>query len=157
MLETVHIALGSNLGDREANILDALNRIDATEGLRFLRRSALHETEPVGPPQPEYLNAAAEIECSLDPVGLLRRLKEIEMEIGRTDTVRWGPRVIDIDIIFFGDRVIDADDLTVPHAEMAGRAFVLEPLAEIAPDRVHPVYEKTVAELLENCRTSEKT
>jgi 2-amino-4-hydroxy-6-hydroxymethyldihydropteridine diphosphokinase len=153
--EIVYLALGSNLGDREANIDHALKVIGESEWLRIAAVSRKYETEPLGPPQPEYVNSAVEIECDLEPNALLGLLKGIETAMGREDTERWGPRIIDIDMIFFGDRVIDSERLTVPHKEMANRRFVLEPLAEIAPEKVHPVLGQTVSSLLEVCGLSE--
>jgi 2-amino-4-hydroxy-6-hydroxymethyldihydropteridine diphosphokinase len=152
--ETVHIALGANLGDRHANIARALEEL-RSEGLRVTKKASVIETEPVGPPQPRYLNSAVEAECDLSPTELLAALKRIEKTMGRTDGERWGPRVIDLDILFFGDRVIDTDELVVPHAELASRSFVLEPLAEIAPDKTHPVLKKTVAELRDDARKTQ--
>jgi 2-amino-4-hydroxy-6-hydroxymethyldihydropteridine diphosphokinase len=98
--------------------------------------SSVYDTDPVGPPQPDFLNAVAEVHTSLGPRELLARLKSIESELGREPAERWGPREIDLDLLLYGDEVVESDDLRLPHPEMTGRAFVLVPLAEIAPDVV---------------------
>jgi 2-amino-4-hydroxy-6-hydroxymethyldihydropteridine diphosphokinase len=146
--EIVHIAVGTNMGDRRENIDRAIQELDAAEGLRVTKRSPVMETDPIGPPQPRYLNSVVEAECDISPTDLLAALKGIERKLGRTEGERWGPRVIDLDIIFFGNRVIETEELVVPHPEMAGRRFVLEPLAGIAPEKSHPVLQRTVAEML---------
>jgi 2-amino-4-hydroxy-6-hydroxymethyldihydropteridine diphosphokinase len=106
------------------------------------------ETEPVGPPgQPPYLNLAAEIETDLDPLELLKAAKDIEARLGREAGVRWGPRPIDIDIVLWGDRIVDLPELAIPHREFRNRAFVLVPLAQIAPDAVDPVTGRRIEEL----------
>jgi 2-amino-4-hydroxy-6-hydroxymethyldihydropteridine diphosphokinase len=145
------IGLGSNLGDRRAMLEGAIAELAATPGVQVLRISSLHETEPVGGPpgQGTYLNAAAVLETTLDPVGLLRILQAIETRFGRVRTVRWGERTLDLDLLLFGDRIIETAELRVPHPGLAERRFVLEPLAEIAADAIEPRTGRTVSELLE--------
>lgn len=146
------IALGANLGDREATIARAIDLIDALDGATVTARSAFISTDPVGPiDQPGYLNGAITLTTTLDAPDLMARLLEIEKQLGREREreQRWGPRTIDLDIILFGGAILDEPDLTVPHARMHERAFVLEPLAEIASDWRHPRMDATVGELLE--------
>jgi len=144
----VYLSLGSNLGDRLANLEAALKQLSAHERIQWMARSGCYETSPVGSlDQPVFLNMAAEIETDLEPLELLNVAKEIEAGLGRTETYRWGPRRVDIDLILCGQAVIESERLTVPHPEFRRRAFVLQPLAEIAPQAVDPVTKKTVAEL----------
>lgn len=142
-----YIGLGSNLGDREENCLTAV-RLLAARGLVIKKQSALYETEPWGnEEQPGFINMAIEAETSLEPEKLLVVLKGIEQEIGRQDSYRWGPRVIDLDIILYGDIVINTPLLQIPHPLMHKRDFVLKPLSEIAPDMLHPVIKKAIVKL----------
>ena len=156
-MPTAHIALGSNLGDREANMRRALDELGRSAGVQALRASTLHETEPVGPAQPRYLNAAAEIETTLTPRELLAVCQEIEFALGRVKTVKWGPRTIDLDIVLYSEQIVREPDLEIPHPLMHERAFVLEPLAEIAPEAIHPVLGKTVAELFYDLRSRQES
>lgn len=149
--EPVFLGLGSNLGEREATVADALAHL-AERGFRETRRSALYLTEPVGgPPQGWFVNAAAGGTTDLEPRDLLAACLEVERALGRERTVRHGPRTIDVDILFYGQRVLAEEGLAVPHPHLAERRFVLSPLAEIAPGFVHPVSGLTVAELLRRC------
>jgi 2-amino-4-hydroxy-6-hydroxymethyldihydropteridine diphosphokinase len=149
---TAYVALGSNLGDREANLRSALLMLDKLEGLRVRRVSTLFENPAVGgrTGAPPFLNAAAEVETSLGARELLHRLLQVERTLGRQRREKWAPREIDLDLLLYGDAVIDEPGLSVPHPLMHERLFVLKPLAEIAPHVPHPVCRKTIAELLEN-------
>ena len=150
MPSLAYIALGSNMGDRRGTLEGAIAALVATPGVAVKKVSSFHETEPVGGPpgQGLFLNAAAVLETTLDPLGLLNVLHEIEERFGRTRTVHWGERTLDLDLLLFDDKIIDTPELTIPHPRMAARRFVLEPLAEIAPGAVDPVTSRTVAGLL---------
>jgi len=149
-MSTVYIGLGSNIGDREATIRAAVERLRAHPAIRVRRVSTLIETDPVGGPagQPAFLNGAAEIETDLEPPDLLDVLKEIEHNLGRRPGPRWGPREIDLDLLLWGDRIVKTDRLAVPHAHLRERRFVLAPLSEIAPAARDPVTGRTVRDLL---------
>ena len=152
---SVLLGLGSNLGGRREFIERAARLIDEIEGVELKSISSLIETEPVGgPPQGRYLNGAAELETALEPRDLLACLQEVEAELGRARKVLNGPRNIDLDILLFGDLVVEAGDLVLPHPRMCERAFVLEPLNEIAPGRVHPIKRKSIEELLGELRSA---
>ena len=146
----VLIGLGSNRGDRRATLEGAIAALAETPGILVRKVSTFHETEPVGGPpmQGRYLNAAAVLETSLDPFAMLTVLQAIEARFGRVRTVRWGERTLDLDLLLFGDRIIDTPELVVPHPRFSTRRFVLEPLAEVAPEAVDPVRKRTVRELL---------
>jgi 2-amino-4-hydroxy-6-hydroxymethyldihydropteridine diphosphokinase len=147
MAETVYLSLGSNVGDRESNLRKAIAEL-ANVG-RVTAISSFYETEPVEfLDQAWFVNCAVGLETSLAPEQLMSKLLEIEQEMGRQRMQKKGPRTIDIDILLFGKRVIDSPRLRVPHPEMRQRRFVLEPLAEIAPELRHPLLKKTVRELL---------
>ena len=134
MSEGIYLGLGSNLGDRLANLTAALRGLENRD-VRTLRSSRVYETDPVGgPPQPEYLNAVIEVETALEPRDLLSVCLEVEDELGRERGERWGPRTIDIDLLTYGDREIDEPNITVPHPRMHERAFVLVPLLELDAD-----------------------
>jgi 2-amino-4-hydroxy-6-hydroxymethyldihydropteridine diphosphokinase len=148
------IGLGSNLGDRKRTLDAAVAGLGETPGIVVHRVSKYYETAPVGGPegQGNYLNAAAELETTLQPLELLHVLQSIEDRAGRVRSVRWGPRTLDLDLLLFGDRVIETDELQVPHPRMAGRRFVLEPLAEIAATAVDPITQRTIADLFAACQ-----
>jgi len=147
MLTLVYLSLGSNIDDRESHLRDAIGRL-ATEG-RIVSVSSLYETEPVEyTDQAWFLNCAVALETTETPEQLMATLLRIEQQMGRQRIRKKGPRTIDIDVLLFGDRVVDSPAVTIPHPAMSQRRFVLEPLAEIAPEARHPVLKKTIRELL---------
>ena len=146
----VLVGLGSNLGDRLANMNGAITVLDRFSDVAVRQVSAFRETEPVGGPpgQGKYLNAVALLETDLGPVALLRVMQDVEAKFGRERTVHWGERTLDLDILLFDDRIIDTPELIVPHPRINTRRFVLEPLLEIAPAAVDPVTKRPFAEIL---------
>ena len=144
------LGIGSNMGDAGANCRDALMRLDQTTGMTLVRHSSLYRTEPRGiVDQPWFINMAAEIRTVMEPGALLTELRRIEESMGRRDKKTGGPRIIDLDILFYGQAVIKDADLEVPHREMHRRRFVLVPLSEIAPWTIHPLYGISVQGLLD--------
>jgi 2-amino-4-hydroxy-6-hydroxymethyldihydropteridine diphosphokinase len=151
-METAYLLLGTNEGVREKNLQKAKELIEKECG-KIIRCSSVYETEAWGlKEQNSFLNEAVCISTSLAPATLLASLKYIETEVGRTQTVKWGPRVIDIDILFYGNEVVAEVNLKVPHAFITERRFTLVPLNEIAAEFVHPVLKKTMNELLKECK-----
>lgn len=143
-----YLSLGSNLGDRAANIARAINEL-GKRGIRVTRQSSLYETEPVEfIDQPWFLNSAIEADTELEPQEVMETALQIEKTMGRERRVPKGPRLIDIDILLYDDLVIHTPELEVPHPRVADRLFVLAPMAEIASNVIHPVLKKTIAELL---------
>jgi len=152
-----YIALGSNMGDRNANIAGAIERLRNTPGVEVTKVSSPLENPAVGGPSdsPPFINSVSEIRTTLSPRALLKRLLEIERELGRERREKWSPRVIDLDIVLYGDRIVDEPDLHIPHPLMHEREFVLGPLAEIAPDAIHPKLHQSSAVLLSKLRSSQ--
>jgi 2-amino-4-hydroxy-6-hydroxymethyldihydropteridine diphosphokinase len=147
--EKVYIGLGSNLGDRELQLAKAVEYLSRIDAAAVLRHSSLYESAAIGPPQPRYLNAVVEMECALAPEKLMTILKQIETDLGRVPSGRWGARAIDLDILLWGDRLIAKANLQVPHLELHSRRFALEPLCELNADAVHPALGRTVRQLLQ--------
>jgi 2-amino-4-hydroxy-6-hydroxymethyldihydropteridine diphosphokinase len=150
-MSTIYLGLGSNLGDRRRNLEAALDALRAHPQIAVSAVSSFLETDPVGGPpgQGRFLNAAAKIETDLAPEALLEELKRVERSLGRKPGPRWGPRQIDLDILLCGDTILETGTLVIPHPRMRERRFVLEPLAEIAPDARDPVTSLSVRDLLE--------
>jgi len=142
-----YIGIGSNLGNREENCEKAISLL-CENGIKILKRSSMIETKPWGiKEQPQFINMALEIETEKTPEELLCIFKKIEATLGRNEDIRWGPRIIDLDILFYNELIIKTPELEIPHPLLPQRDFVLKSLAEIAPHKVHPVLKKTLKEL----------
>ncbi len=149
MGHTAYIGIGSNLGDKIANCERAISEILTIDRHRLIARSSLYHTKPIGyTDQDWFVNGVIKIETDLEPFALYRALKAIEQKLGRQKTFEGGPRVIDLDLLFFEDRKIETEELHVPHPRLHERQFVLFPLSEVDPTLIHPVMKKTVEELL---------
>lgn len=143
----VAIALGSNLGDSRTILMAAIDQLSQDPKIKLQATSHWYQTAAVGPPQPDYLNGCVSILTTYSPEVLLEKLLAIESQFGRVRRERWGPRTLDLDVLLFGQSVIQTPTLTVPHPYLHERAFVLAPLAEICPGWIHPVLKRTIAEL----------
>ncbi|PSN20084.1 2-amino-4-hydroxy-6-hydroxymethyldihydropteridine diphosphokinase [filamentous cyanobacterium CCP5] len=148
------IALGSNLGDSPQILRDALKILDGHRDIQVIAQSRIYRTAPVGPPQPDIYNSCALLSTRLRPPELMQELLRVEQIFGRVRREKWGPRSLDLDLLLFDQRILDSPTLKIPHPRMADRAFVLVPLAEIAPDWIEPISEQTIAEMVKKVDTS---
>ena len=152
MNHIIYLALGTNLGDRPANLRAAIKALPPS--IVHRQSSSVYETPPWGvEDQPAFLNMAIKCETILEPEALLNHLKQLEVQLGRLQSFRWGPRLIDLDILFYDELILNTGQLMIPHPRLHERAFVLVPLAEIAPDLIHPVLKKSVKELAADVNT----
>lgn len=153
---TVYLSFGSNIGDKKGYINEAIHMLKCSNAIRNVKESELFVTKPYGPvEQDDFLNGCLEMETVMDPEELVDYIHEIEDSFERDRSVRWGPRPIDLDIVFFDDCVYHSKRLTIPHADMENRMFVLEPLSQLCSGKRHPVWGKTVAQLKEELKKNE--
>lgn len=146
-----YIGIGSNIGDKTANCKKAIELLKENPQIKAAKISSFYETEPVGYKEQEwFVNCAVEIETDLNPQELILLCQTIESKLGRKRKIKYGPRIIDLDILLYNNDIIDTTELKIPHPEMHKRSFVLKPLSDIAPDAVHPVLKKTIEKLLNN-------
>lgn len=156
-MPVAYIGLGSNMGDKTANLKRAIEELGKVPGNKVLAVSSFYETEPVGNIEQDwFINAAVKIETDLTPRELLEVLLKIEKELGRVRDERWGPRTIDLDILLYDDLALNEEGLAIPHPYLHERGFVLVPLSEIAPEVIHPIFKRSIQELLEVLEDSKK-
>ena len=156
MTDNIFLSFGSNIGDKRENIEKAYHELKNAR-IKILKISHFYETKPYGvETQPDFLNTVAQISTNFGPFKLLEVLKMIEKKIGRVETFRWGPRVIDIDILFYGDIILKSKILNIPHIDLCNRCFVLVPMCEIACDFIHPEKNRSIKKLLSNLKCAEK-
>ncbi len=157
MASTAFIGIGSNLGTPMEHCFRAVDLLRSRPHIRVTALSSWYQSEPVGPhPQDWFINGVVRVETTLDPVSLMDTLLGIERELGRVRREKWGPRIIDLDLLFYDDRVLETKDLTLPHPEAHKRRFVLQPLCEIDAGWIHPVFHKTAKELLKDLPSGEE-
>ncbi len=153
----VYIGIGSNVGNKKENFLEALGRVAKLPDTKIVRESSLYESEPIGDAKEWYVNGAIEIETKFKPDMLLKKFKNIERAMGRKKVKkRWGSRIIDLDILLYDAAILKKKNLRIPHPEMSSRKFVLLPLSEIAPQVIHPELGVTISELLINVKDDKK-
>lgn len=155
-MEEAFIGLGSNLGNRKKNINNSLRLLTEREGIEFVARASNYETEPVGPIQPWFINTAVKIETTSSPEEILAGCKEVEKRIGRVDSLKWGPRLVDLDLLLVNGYVLEERELKLPHPQLEERRFVLLPLLELEPDLVHPKLRTPLKELLPKLEEDKK-
>ncbi|MFA6614186.1 MAG: 2-amino-4-hydroxy-6-hydroxymethyldihydropteridine diphosphokinase, partial [Endomicrobiia bacterium] len=143
----IYLSFGSNVGNRQKHIEDAISEL-SKNNIKQIKKSSLYETFPIGPQQRKFYNLVGKFETNLSAEELLKVLKDIEKKIGRIKTFRWGPRVIDIDILFYGNKIVNLKKLVIPHKEIINRLFVLYPMNEISSNFVHPSIKKTIKTIL---------
>jgi 2-amino-4-hydroxy-6-hydroxymethyldihydropteridine diphosphokinase len=154
MNHTVYLSLGSNLGNRSANLKEAISSL--APQMEVKKKSSVYETPPWGyTEQEKFLNQVLMAKTYLDPEPLLKHLKRLEVALGRKASFRYGPRLIDIDIIFYDELILETPSLTIPHPQLPERGFVLLPMMDIAPDLVHPVNKKSIREMMAQCNAGE--
>ncbi len=152
----VFLGLGSNLGDRSKNVDNSIHLLQEMEGVELKERASNYETEPVGPPQPWFINTAVKLETTFSPELTLTKCKEVERRIGRVDSGKWGPRLVDLDLLLVGNLVLETEKITLPHPQMEKRRFVLLPLLELEPNLVHPKLQVPLKELLPKTEEDKK-